>query len=86
MFREMKRKRDAGELPELAAVESAALRIRLPRDIDLSKHDPDCGRCEGGVLRYEQAGAERIPVVCRCVTRGGGVAAGPELRPGPSRN
>lgn len=57
-------------------------RLRLTSDIDIEKIDPDCGRCKGsGVVRIEKMddpsnpGTElKVPVVCRCVPRNGGVA------------
>lgn len=86
MFRDMKAKRDAGELPEVATAGPSALRIRLPGDIDLSKRDRSCRRCKRGILRYERAGGQRIPVICKCVSRGGGVKPAPELRMGLPKN
>ena len=82
MFRELKAKRDAGELPEVATAGPSSLRIRLPGDIDLSKRDKSCKRCRSGILRYSIAGGQRIPVICRCVSRGGGVRSAPKLRTG----
>jgi hypothetical protein len=58
----------------------AAVRVRLAKDVDLSKADPSCKRCLGtGSLGTKvipgNRGCEptRIPLVCRCVARGGGV-------------
>jgi len=64
-----------------------AERIRLTRDskgkptIDLSKASAQCDRCGGTGLRApkriadpESDGTMEIPVVCRCVKAGGGVA------------
>ena len=56
-------------------------RLRLTSDIDIKKIDPDCERCKGsGVVRIEKMddpsnpGIElKVPVVCRCVPRNGGV-------------
>lgn len=55
-------------------------RVRLAKDIDLSQADSDCKRCGGtGVLRHETVnlgdgeGEQTVPVICRCVSRNGGV-------------
>jgi len=55
-----------------------APRLRLAKHIDLKKADPNCERCKGtGVVRVEkveeQGGLLDVPVVCRCVSRAGGV-------------
>lgn len=52
--------------------------IALADDIDLSKAKPGCSRCHGRGIRGTQIintaeGATRVPVICRCVTRNGGV-------------
>jgi hypothetical protein len=58
-------------------------RMRLSKDVDLSKADPNCLRCTGGIVRYEVASEQQmisgspilIPVICQCVSKGGGVKA-----------
>ncbi len=50
------------------------LRVRLAEHIDLSKANKNCKRCDGtGVAGYEVTDQERIPRICRCVSKGGGV-------------
>jgi hypothetical protein len=57
------------------SVDAVPLRVRLATDVDLSLASDDCPRCEGrGVVRFEQAGNQRVPVVCGCVSRNGGVS------------
>ncbi len=55
-------------------------RIRLAKNIDLTKAKPGCKRCNGdGIRGYKTAdlgdgkGDTRIPIICRCVSRNGGV-------------
>lgn len=51
-------------------------RLRLTSTIDLSKAKPGCKRCNGnGVVGYKTIPEqeEKVPVICRCVTRRGGV-------------
>lgn len=55
-------------------------RVRLSSNIDLSKAKPGCNRCNGnGITGYKTAdlqdggGEQKIPIVCRCVSRNGGV-------------
>jgi len=55
-------------------------RVRLASHIDTSKAKPGCGHCHGrGIVGYKRAdlgdgnGEQRIPVICRCVSRAGGV-------------
>lgn len=80
---------ESGEGRGPGGAENAPLRrLRFARDpktgrpaIDLSKADPACERC-GGTGRLadkllddpEGEGVLRVPVVCVCVHRGGGVA------------
>lgn len=49
--------------------------------IDLSKHDPSCGKCTGGVRGWETHdfgdGPKPVRVICKCVSDGGGVKADP---------
>jgi len=56
-------------------------RVRLAKHIDLTKAKPGCRKCNGrGITGYRRAdlgdgeGERQIPIICRCVTRGGGVA------------
>ena len=50
------------------------MRVRLAEHIDLSKASPSCKRCYGtGVTGNKVVGEQRIPIICRCVVRGGGV-------------
>jgi len=59
--------------------QDVAPRLRLTKTIDLSKADPRCDRCHGeGVARYDKRdipgeGMIEVPVICRCVSRNGGV-------------
>lgn len=57
-------------------------RLRSMKDVDLSRAKPGCKRCNGrGITGYKhatpeelKAGApERMPIVCRCVVKRGGV-------------
>lgn len=55
-------------------------RVRLAKHIDLSKAKPGCKHCNGrGVTSYKTAdlgdgsGPQKIPIICKCVSRGGGV-------------
>lgn len=61
--------------------EKAPPRVRLAKHIDLTKAKPGCKRCNGrGITGYKTAdlgdgeGEQKIPVICRCVTRNEGVA------------
>lgn len=66
-------------------IEVAPPRIRLAAHIDLSAAKPSCKRCHGtGISGVSVAGhatpdglreEARIPIVCLCVRRGGGVKA-----------
>lgn len=50
-------------------------RVRLASQVDVSKADPSCELCDGkGVRGHEIVGQDQIPIICRCVSRGGGVA------------
>ena len=56
-------------------------RVRLAKHIDLTKAKSGCKRCTGdGIVGYRTAdlgdgnGPQKIPVICRCVSRNGGVA------------
>lgn len=59
-------------------------RLRLSKHIDLTKANPDCKRCHGkGVIGHKRlrldeidggdGSEERVPIICRCITRRGGV-------------
>lgn len=54
-------------------------RFRLTSSIDLKKADPACAHCGGrGVVEFRRldvpgSGPTDVPVICPCVTRGGGV-------------
>jgi hypothetical protein len=62
-------------------MDKTAPRLRLAEDIDLSRAKPGCNRCHGTgragsrIIDNPEVDGERIsvPVICRCVTRGGGV-------------
>lgn len=55
-------------------------RFRLTSSIDLTKADPACVACAGrGVVGFRKLdvpgdGPTDVPVICKCVSRGGGVA------------
>lgn len=60
--------------PNTPAIDVAPMRARLSQDVDLNKADARCKRCYGtGIIGYQMAGPDRIPIVCRCVVRSGGV-------------
>lgn len=55
-------------------------RVRLAAHIDTTKAKTSCKRCAGrGVVGYRRAdlgdgnGEQKIPIICRCVSRAGGV-------------
>ena len=62
----------------------AAPRVRLSRDVDITKADPTCANCDGtGVVEtvdmsgdplVTDGAGSAVPVICRCVVRNGGVA------------
>lgn len=60
---------------------SAPPRVRLAKSIDLGMADPNCEGCDGGgIVGYRTAdlgdgeGEQELPVICKCVSRNGGVA------------
>jgi len=60
--------------------EEAPPRVRLAKSVDLSKAKDGCKRCNGrGITGYKTAdlgdgdGEQKIPIICRCVSRNGGV-------------
>lgn len=64
----------------MAERDKAPPRVRLAKHIDLTKAKPGCKRCGGrGIRGYKTAdlgdgeGEQRIPIICRCVSRAGGV-------------
>lgn len=95
-FRKAEAERDRSPSPSpnakaLGIATAPMLRVRKASDVDLAKADPSCKRCLGtGLLGTKvipgNRGCEpnRIPLVCRCVARGGGVVQ-PSLR-SPSPN
>ena len=76
MFRRAKAEREQRALNfSVEGVSPGVLpRVRLATSVDLTKHDPNCERCDGGVRGHEVVEGEKIPIVCVCVSRGGGVA------------
>jgi hypothetical protein len=55
-------------------------RVRLASHIDMAKAKPWCRKCSGrGIVGYRTAdlgdgeGEQKIPIICRCVSRAGGV-------------
>ncbi len=62
-----------------AKATAQAPRVRLAKHIDMSKADKGCKRCNGrGIRGYKQfkmpgGKMQRAPVICRCVSRAGGV-------------
>lgn len=59
---------------------NAPPRVRLAKHIDLTKAKSGCKRCHGrGIRGYRTAdlgdgeGEQQIPIICRCVSRAGGV-------------
>jgi hypothetical protein len=63
----------------MAKPEQQPPRLRLRDKVDFSKAKPSCGRCHGtGIHGYRtvedhEGNTVKAPVVCRCVTRNGGV-------------
>lgn len=83
VYRSLVEQRAAGTLPAAAAIGKVTLRmprVRLSQDVDLSKADPSCTGCHGtGIAGHrvlsDPSGEVRVPVVCSCVVRQGGVRA-----------
>lgn len=82
VYRSLEAQRRAGTLPAAASLSGATMRlprVRLASDVDLSKAKPSCAGCHGTgiaghrVLKGDDAGEVRVPVVCGCVLRRGGV-------------
>ena len=48
--------------------------VRPASDVDISCAKPGCRHCGGrGIVAYRTIKEERIPIVCRCVTRRNGL-------------
>ena len=81
VYRSLLDQRAAGTLPAAAAVGCETLRlprVRLAGDVDLSVAASGCTDCQGeGITGHrvleDATGQVRVPVVCGCVVRGGGV-------------
>ena len=81
LYRSLCEQRAAGTLPAAASLGGETLRlprVRLTGDVDLSVAEPDCSRCDGrGIAGHRVLGDAsdevRVPVVCGCVVRRGGV-------------
>ncbi len=68
--------RKAGKLKSVASVDLPLPRVRKADDVDISKADSNCNDCKGkGIKSYIEVEEldEKIPVICKCVARGGGV-------------
>lgn len=69
------------ELVESMEDKAPPPRLRLASDVDLKMAKQGCNRCYGtGIVSYRdiddpenEGGKISVPVVCRCVSRGGGV-------------
>lgn len=91
-----KAKQEASRSPNANALgisTAPMLRVRKGSDVDLAKADPQCKRCLGtGLLGTKvipgNRGCEpnRIPLICRCVARGGGVTEPKPRSPSPNAN
>ena len=81
VYRSLCDQRAAGTLPAAAALGAETLRlprVRLAHDVDLEKADPRCKGCHGtGIagnrVLQDASGEARVPIVCACVVRRGGV-------------
>lgn len=52
--------------------------VRPAGSVDLSAAKPGCRHCGGrGIVAYRTIHDERVPIICRCVGRRGGVHATP---------
>ena len=60
--------------------------VRHAKDVDLSKADPDCKRCDGsgitGAIQPDESMrkggvTDPVPIICKCVTARGGVLVHP---------
>ncbi len=80
VYRKAVKAKKTGKLPAGFQANIAPIRVRLEKDVDRSKAGPSCKRCLGtGLLGVKlipgNRGCEpnRIPIICRCVARNGGV-------------
>lgn len=81
LFAKAKAERAKGAGPNALGISTAPLlRVQRADRVDLAKADPNCKRCHGtGLLGHRvipgNRGCEpnRIPLVCRCVARRGGL-------------
>ena len=81
VYRSLCAERAAGTLPAAASLGGETLRlprVRLAGDVDFSVAEPDCCLCSGrGITGHRVLGDAsdevRVPVVCGCVVRRGGV-------------
>jgi hypothetical protein len=61
--------------PALRDVPPKDALLRHTNDIDLTKASKGCRRCHGvGITGHLHRDDKRIPIICRCVIRNGGVA------------
>lgn len=52
--------------------------VRPASCVDLGAAKPGCRHCGGrGIVAYRTIQEERVPVICRCVGRRGGIGANP---------
>lgn len=83
VYRSLCEQRAAGTLPAAASLGGETLRlprVRLGDDVDLSVAEPDCSCCDGrGIAGHRVFGDAsnevRVPIVCGCVVRRGGIRA-----------
>jgi hypothetical protein len=81
VYRSLCEQRAAGTLPAVAALGGETLRlprVRLAGDVDLTVADSTCAACGGQGIAgsrtlSDSSGEVRVPVVCGCVIRGGGL-------------
>lgn len=74
LFKQAKKLKDEGKLPGNIGIDVAPMRVRLAQDVDLSKATKKCKHCHGtGIVGYRVVQEDRIPIICRCVSRAGGV-------------
>jgi hypothetical protein len=56
--------------------DSTPARIRSVEDFDFSKAKASCRKCNGtGIVGHLNKDGQRIPIVCNCVEKNGGVRA-----------
>lgn len=80
LYNEAVKLKEKGELPSKGFVDVSPIRVKLAADVNTGKADPNCKRCHGtGVIGYKQVPGNRacetmrVPIICRCVVRNGGV-------------